>query len=191
MLGYHYYTELAHSAGMPAELVAPNLDPETRVRNLAGYLDRIDNTVQYSWLLEIAKTFHDFPHDRITPQNIGELYERAQRSSNGEAWDREVWRKSQLEAVFLTNDFDDSLEGWDTEKYVPCLRTDDLVLKLHEPATVNRLRRATDVDVQDCATLRQAIGVLFRNASSKAVPAPAPSAFHPTSPLFVPMPSGQ
>ena len=31
ILGYHYYTELAHSAGMPAELVAPSLDPLTRV----------------------------------------------------------------------------------------------------------------------------------------------------------------
>ena len=27
ILGYHYYTELAHSAGMPAQLVAPDLDP--------------------------------------------------------------------------------------------------------------------------------------------------------------------
>ncbi|SIO14875.1 glucuronate isomerase [Singulisphaera sp. GP187] len=163
VLGYHYYTELAHSAGMPSEFVAPSLDPETRVRNLAGYLDRIDNTVQYSWLLEIAKTFHDFPHDRITPQNIGELYDRAERStsSSGAAWDHEVWKKSQLEAVFLTNEFDDPLEGWDPQKYVPCLRTDDLVLKLHEPTTVDRLRRATNVDVQDYATLRQAIGVLF------------------------------
>src|SRR5260221_528907 len=40
VLGYHYYTELAHSAGMPADLVAPGLDPRTRARNLAGYLDR-------------------------------------------------------------------------------------------------------------------------------------------------------
>src|SRR5258708_34852707 len=70
VLGYHYYTELAHSAGMPAERVAPDLTPKARVRNLAEHLDRIDNTVQYSWLLEIARTFHDFPHDRITSENV-------------------------------------------------------------------------------------------------------------------------
>ena len=29
VLGYHYYTELAHSAGMPADRVAPDLDPES------------------------------------------------------------------------------------------------------------------------------------------------------------------
>ena len=41
ILGYHYYTELAHSAGMPAARVAPELDPRTRTRNLAASLDRI------------------------------------------------------------------------------------------------------------------------------------------------------
>ncbi len=28
VLGYHYYTELAHSAGMAADLVAPTLTPQ-------------------------------------------------------------------------------------------------------------------------------------------------------------------
>src|SRR5580700_11235042 len=77
ILGYHYYTELAHSAGMSAEYVSADLDPRTRVANLVEYLDRIDSTVQYSWLLEIARTFHQFSHDRITPKNIPELILRA------------------------------------------------------------------------------------------------------------------
>src|SRR5207248_2389176 len=70
ILGYHYYTELAHSAGMPVDRVSPELDPATRAANLAEYLDRIDSTIQYSWLLEIARTFHRFPNDRITPKTI-------------------------------------------------------------------------------------------------------------------------
>ncbi len=161
VLGYHYYTELAHSAGMPADLVAPGLDPETRARNLAMWLDRIDTTVQYSWLIEIARTFHRFPHDRITPSSIGELLDLADHRKDGDAWDREVWTATRLEAVFLTNDFDDPLEGWDTSQYVPCLRTDDLVLRLHEPRTIERLRAATGVEVHDLAGLRSAIGKLF------------------------------
>ncbi len=48
VLGYHYYTELAHSSGMPAERVAPDLPTSERVRHLAENLDRFDNTVQYS-----------------------------------------------------------------------------------------------------------------------------------------------
>ena len=169
VLGYHYYTELAHAAGMPAELVAPELDPRERAINLSRYLDRIDNTVQFSWLEEIARTFHGFGGDRIGPETIERLYDKADRTRSGPAWDREVWDRTQLEAVFLTNDFDDPLEGWDTTKYVPCLRTDDLVLKLHEPRTIERLRQATGVDVADYATLRQAIGHLFDRFKAKGV----------------------
>ena len=167
ILGYHYYTELAHSAGMPAGLVAPNLDPRERARNLAGYLGRIDNTVQHSWLMEIVRTFHGFEHDRITPETIDGLFNRANRPDDSPAWDNEVWDRSKLEAVFLTNDFDDPLEGFDTRRYVPCLRTDDLVLKLHEPSTIARLQKSTGVEVIDYASLRQAIGATFERFVKK------------------------
>ncbi len=183
VLGYHYYTELAHSAGMPAERVAPGLSPRTRVSNLAEHLETIDSTVQYSWLLEIARTFHDFRHDRITPETVGDLYDRANHEHDGAKWDQEVWSKTRLEAVFLTNDFDDPLEGWDTDQYIPCLRTDDLVLKLHEPRTVERLRASTGVDVQDYASLRQAIEALFVRFKAKGARACAislPPDFAPT-----------
>jgi glucuronate isomerase len=46
VLGYHYYTELAHSAGMPADRVAPEITPRDRVGHLAANLERIENTVQ-------------------------------------------------------------------------------------------------------------------------------------------------
>lgn len=161
VLGYHYYTELAHSAGMPAAEVDPGLDPFTRARNLSRNLHRIDNTVQYSWLLEIARTFYGFEGDRIDADTIDDLYQRADHSQDGEAWDRSVWQQSQLEAVFLTNDFDDPLEGWDTSTYVPCLRTDDLVLKLHEPRTLQRLMASTNVDIEDVKSLRMALASLF------------------------------
>jgi glucuronate isomerase len=187
VLGYHYYTELAHSAGMPAASVAPELELRTRARNLSAFLERIDNTVQYSWLIEIAATFHGWTSERITPDTIDALYDRAEHAFDGPAWDREVWDKSQLEAVFLTNDFDDALEGWDTRKYVPCLRTDDLVLKLHEPRTLARLRQATNVDVQDYASLRLALGALFeyfvsRGARACAISLPPDFAPHHASP---------
>jgi glucuronate isomerase len=185
VLGYHYYTELAHSAGMPAERVDSALTPQVRARHLAHHLNELDNTVQYSWLLEIAQTFHAFPHDRITPETIEELYQSAERSRDGAAWDKEVWSRSHLEAVFLTNEFDDPLEGWDTTKYIPCLRTDDLVLKLHEQATVERLRRSTNVDVQDVATLQRAIGVLFERFVARGARACAIS----LPPDFIPQPA--
>jgi glucuronate isomerase len=171
ILGYHYYTELAHSTGMPVEMVSPELQPEARVANVITYLDRIDSTVQYSWLLEIARTFYRFAHDRITPANCGELLDRADHGLDGAAWDHEVWEKSHLEAVFLTNEFDDSLEGWNTRAYVPCLRTDDLVLKLHLPETIARVRLASNTHVEDYASLRTAIGRLFERFVSRGAKA--------------------
>lgn len=169
VLGYHYYTELAHASGMPAPQVAPNLDPRTRALNLAERLGDLDNTVQYSWLLEIAQTFHQFQGDRINPNDVADLYDKALREGDdaGKAWDQRVWTESNLQAVFLTNEFDDPLEGWDTTKYVPCLRTDDLVLKLHQPKTLERLRESTGEDVGDLASLQKAVAVLFERFTKK------------------------
>jgi glucuronate isomerase len=175
VLGYHYYTELAHSAGMPALAVSPSLDQDARAVAVVEYLDRIDSTVQYSWLLEIAQKFHGFSHDRITPQNLGELLNKADHRHDGPQWDSQVWKTSGLETVFLTNDFDDPLEGWDTTRYVPCLRTDDLVLKLHEPRTSARLKAALDMDVGDFTSLRQAIGKLFERFVARGARAAAVS----------------
>jgi glucuronate isomerase len=170
VLGYHYYTELAHSAGMPTEHVAGTVGPRERARNLSRYLDRIDNTVQYSWLTEIARTFHG-SDARLGPETIDGLYDRAEKSAAGADWDRHVWEKSGLEACILTNEFDDPLEGWDTSKYIPCLRADDLVLKLDAPGTVERLKRSTGVDVGDYTSLHKAIGVLFERFRAKGAAA--------------------
>src|SRR5437016_1069103 len=66
ILGYHYYTELAHSAGMSQTFLAKETPPKERVRAILGHMDRFDNTAQYSWFLEIARTFLDFQGERVT-----------------------------------------------------------------------------------------------------------------------------
>ena len=163
ILGYHYYTELAHSAGMPAGLVGEGVDPASLIRNLGRFLDRLDNTEQYAWLVEIARQFHGIEGDRLDPQALETLALKADHATDGPAWDRAVWDRTKLEAVFLTNDFDDPLTGWDTLRYVPCLRTDDLILKLYEPRTLQRLRAVTDFEVSDLDSLRRAIAGRFEH----------------------------
>src|SRR5487761_774340 len=70
VLGYHYYTELAHSAGLPKERIEePGLDPKEKVRRLVEALGPLDNTIQYSWLLEMSRTLFGFPHERLTLDN--------------------------------------------------------------------------------------------------------------------------
>ena len=87
ILGYHYYTELAHSAGMPKEAIeASNLGPREKVGRLVENLAPLQNTIQYSWLVEIARTFFGFTDDHVTVQNWERLFEAAEEKMNGPQW---------------------------------------------------------------------------------------------------------
>jgi glucuronate isomerase len=164
ILGYHYYTELAHSAGMSKhEIEEPDLDPKKKVGRLVENLGAIDNTIQYSWFIELAQQFFDFSDDAITPDNWERLYDAASAKMAQYDWEQQVLDKTKLEAVFLTNDFDDPLEGFDTARYIPCLRTDDLVFHLAKPEVRERLERATGQSSTDAASLRSALGKLFEH----------------------------
>src|SRR5262249_25682332 len=167
ILGYHYYTELAHSAGMPKTCLAPDFDPRERVRILLAHLDRIDNTVQYSWFVEIARTFLGFEGTRVTAADADSLWNAAERLMSQPDWEEQVLRRSNLEKVFLTNDFDDPLQDFDTNRYVPCLRTDDLVFHLDKPEVRQRLTKATSLDVQNATDLRQAVAKLFEHFTGR------------------------
>jgi glucuronate isomerase len=184
ILGYHYYTELAHSAGMPREQIEERgLDPREKTRRLIENLGPIDNTIQYSWFVEIAQSFFGFTNERVTPQNWEKLYDSAIAKMKSPDWAGQVLKQSKLEAVFLTNDFDDPLEGFDTQVYVPCLRTDDLVFHLGKPEVRARLEKAAKTSVGNVDQLRQAIGGLFKHFKGRGARACAislPPDFAPT-----------
>ncbi len=162
ILGYHYYTELVHSAGMPREEIEDEkLDPKEKVGRLIAHMGPIDNTVQYSWFIEIAQRLFGFTDDTVTLDNWESLYDTAAKKMAANDWPEQVLKASNLEAVFLTNDFDDKLEGFDTNIYIPCLRTDDLVFHLAKPEVRDRLATASNTSVTDAASLRTALARLF------------------------------
>jgi glucuronate isomerase len=162
IMGYHYYTELAHSAGMPRQRIeGENLDPKEKVRRLVEQLGPLENTVQVSWLLEMCCAFFDFHEERITKDNWEALYDAAAKKMAAPDWEQQVLDQSRLEQVFLTNDFDDPLSGFDSSRYIPCLRTDDLVFHLAKPAVRQRLAKATGSEAGTAAQLVEAIGKLF------------------------------
>lgn len=163
ILGYHYYTELAHSAGMDRAKAAASDQPRERVRAILQHMDRYDNTLQYSWFLEIAREFLGFDGDHVTAADADWLFDQADRLMAQPDWEQRVLRQSNLQQVFLTNDFDDPLQGFDTKFYVPCLRTDDLVFKLDQLAVQQRLAKATGIEAGDPASLRRAITALFEH----------------------------
>ncbi len=187
ILGYHYYTELARSAGLAKEQIEPAagpLDPKELVANLVPTLERLDNTVQVSWFTELAQTFFGWEHDRLTRDNWEALYDESAKQMAAPDYTDRIIKQTNLEKVFLTNDFDDPLTGFDTNFYVPCLRTDDLVFKLHTPEVRQRLAKATGVEVGDADSLRAAIRKLFEHFTSKGARACAislPPTFHPGS----------
>ena len=167
ILGYHYYTELAHSAGLPKEEIEePELDPREKCARLVASLGPLENTAQYSWLIEIAQAFFGFTGQRITAENWEAVYDAAVAKMSQADWAEQVLAQTQLAAVFLTNEFDDPLEGFDTEVFIPCLRTDDLVFQLAKTGVRERLERATGQAVADVASLRAALGSLFQHFRS-------------------------
>ncbi len=187
ILGYHYYTELAHSAGLSRERIEQEgLDPKEKVGRLIPWLRTIENTAQYSWLLEMCQVFFDFDDDRITESNWEALYETSAARMQAPGWEQTVLDMSGLDQVYLTNDFDDPLTGFDTQRYVPCLRTDDLVFHFETEKVRERLAAATDITVRDAATMKRALGVLFdhftsHNARACAISLPPDFAPSPVS----------
>jgi glucuronate isomerase len=163
ILGYHYYTELAHSAGMDKSPLAATTPPRQRVREVLAHAERFDNTVQYSWLLEIAQAFLGYPERRLRAADADALFDAAEKLMAQPDWEEQVLRRSNIEKVFLTNDFDDPLQGFDTHRYVPCLRTDDLVFHFDRPEVRQRLARASGIEAGDTASLRRAVRALFEH----------------------------
>jgi len=162
LLGYHYYTELAHSSGMPKHLIEePRISPRDKVRRLFEHLGNINNTVQWSWFVELSQTLFGFQGDEINKSNWETLYDLAESKMEQPDWESQVLLACKFEKVFLTNDFDDPLEGFDTKRYVPCLRTDDLVFHLTQPNVRERLHSTSGRSIGTLADLKQSIDVLF------------------------------
>jgi glucuronate isomerase len=111
----------------------------------------------------------------------------------GPDWEEQVLAHSKLERVFLTNDFDDPLEGFDTHRYIPCLRTDDLVFhlanevraRLAKAPAWNRPRRESlrGGDRQAVRAFHQPGARGVRDlAAARLSPAPVEDAYRPSRP---------
>ncbi|MAW53842.1 MAG: glucuronate isomerase [Geminicoccus sp.] len=185
ILGYHYYTELVHSAGMPRlEIEEPNIGPQELVRRLVFGLENISNTANYGWLIALCQTFFGFEDDQITSNNWEALYDAAETKMSSPNWSQQILDQSNVEAVFLTNDFDDELEGFDTNTYIPCLRTDDLVFHLANPEVRRRLESCSGVSLNgSLSSLRDALRQRFEHFvahGARACAISLPPTFAPT-----------
>lgn len=89
-------------------------------------------------------------------------------------WEAQVLQMSRVEKVFLTNDFDDTLSGFDTNRYVPCLRTDDLVFHLANPVVrgtfSKKHRDRSNQFVADQGWDRETVQAFFVETKRELVP---------------------
>ena len=180
LLGYHYYTELAHSSGLAREAIAPERPDEEMIPALLTAMENITNTAQYSWMIELAQTLFDFDEPRLTADNYEPLAravsERAERPGRA----REIMDASRIEKVFLTNNFDEDLSQVDTSLFVPCLRADTLVFSLTDPAVRQSLEAVAGLALTDAASLKRALGTVvekFRAAGAKSLAISLPPHF--------------
>lgn len=180
LLGYHYYTELAHSAGMSKDVIDPELPDQEMIPALLAAMEAIDNTVQYGWLIELARELFGFQGRKLTRDNWEPLADAVKESAGRADRARDVMDRSRIDKVFLTNEFDEDLEAIDTTLFVPCLRADTLVFRLHEPEVRERLEELSGVTVKDDKSLRDALGWVverFRRAGAKSAAISLPPGF--------------
>src|SRR5215813_3721519 len=90
ILGYHYYTELAHSAGMDPAPLAAGVEPRERVRAILYQMVHFDNTAQYQWFLEIARAFLDYQGERLDIADCEWLCDTAERRMARASWEERV-----------------------------------------------------------------------------------------------------
>ncbi len=183
LLGYHYYTELAHSSGLPKEQIEePGISPKEKVARLMTTMRPINNTVQWSWMVDLCQNLFGWDEPTIDQKNWERLYDLVDSKCSSEGWEDVVLKKSRVESIFLTNDFDDPLEGFDLKRYVPCLRTDDLVFHFAKPEVRKRLEACSKSMITNLTSLKAAITNRFDHFQSKGVKACAislPPSFAP------------
>ena len=162
----------------------PDLAPKEKVGRLVEGLIHIDNTAQLSWLLEAGKYLFGVELEQLNSSNWEQLYDAAQAKLDREDWEEEVLKLSKLESVFLTNDFDDDLAGFSTARYVPCLRTDELVFHFAKSTVRERLASCSQISVTNLESFRNALRQRFDHFTSNAAKACAIS----LPPYFAPVP---
>ena len=162
LLGYHYFTELAHSAGMDKTVIAAENPDERMIPALLKAMEALDNTVQYEWMMELARELFGFQEPRLTAENWLPLAEAVVARGAQKGREREILAASHIEKVFLTNSFDENLDAIDREIFVPSLRADALVFNFADEKVRKSLAAVTNVNIRKGADLRAALESIFK-----------------------------
>lgn len=164
LIGYHYYTELAHSTGVDQKQLGTAIAAQERVRKILAQATHFRNTVQFSWFVDIVREFfgQEIESNGLAAAEADSLWQAALSRMSQPDWAAQVLQRTGVSQIFLTNDFDDPLAGFDRRRFVPCLRADELVFRGTEPAVRNRLAQVTGIEPAGLKRWRSAIDALYR-----------------------------
>ncbi len=163
ILSYHYFTEMAHSQGMPSEIVESNtLSDKNKTEKLSKYLTCMQMTQPYSWLIALSKKLFDFPHSQVSPKNWKILWECVEKGGGNPNRLQEICKLSNIEIISTTNFPWENLEGIEKLKnkkgkqfFIPTFRVDSLLTA--DKTTIKNLEQATDAKISNLASYEKAI----------------------------------
>ncbi len=161
ILSYHYYTELANSAEW-AKGQFPLNDPEALTRMIMPRLGHIRNTVQYDWLMTISRDFLGLEASEWYPENWKFIFDRSVDVMGQPDWEEEVLAQANIVRVFLTNQYNEDLDGLDTALYTPCLRTEPFVVGMEQAAERERMAALLGRPVRAVADFADVIDKVLR-----------------------------
>jgi glucuronate isomerase len=160
VLSYHYYTELVNSADFQGGKF-PVSDARELTRLIVSKLSLIANTVQYDWLMTISRELLLLDPSEWREENWQLIFERSVEVMGRPEWREELIAQANIVRVFLTNTYDEDLEGLDASLYSPCLRADPFVLGMECADERERLSAFLDRPVRTTGDVVEGIDKAF------------------------------
>jgi len=160
ILFYHYIVTELVSAGIPQEILSPEISVEESVRRSAPYFRRIRNTTTHWCLMQMLRDLYEFEAKGIDESNWRDVLEAIQAKTGRKDWYREILGlRTHIEKTFLTWDYRKEIPRYDRAFFVGSLRVDPLVQGL-ERVAIQNLEKCVQTSVASAGDLEHALELL-------------------------------
>ncbi len=166
ILFYHYLVTELRSAGMPLNLVSPELSVEEASENALPYLPLIRNTSTYWYFTKMLNELYNFRYDKIDKSNLNDLLNVIYEGSM--IADRYKWilgKKAKVEKTFLTLRQEDTEVKYDPEFFTGALRLDPLISNINK-TSLESLEKTTNSMVESIDDFEESLRLIFKRFSS-------------------------
>jgi glucuronate isomerase len=165
ILFYHYIVTELRSAGMPLELISPDLPVDDAVENVLPFLPLIKNTSTFWYFVRMLKELYGFEDQEINKKNLKRLLEAVYEGSRqGERYKWVLGEKAKIEKTFLTVKYDEAEPKYDPKFFVGALRLDPFISNL-DKNSIEGLGKATNASIESIDSFSDSLRLLFKKFS--------------------------